>query len=72
MPTDRYLGTDENILSLEAVKNMYQHVASNLEEAQKKRDNKAPAPDRKLSEGDSVLLKDHSTGVWDPRYPGDF
>ena len=35
MPTIRYLGSDENILSLEALKNMYQHVASDLEHARK-------------------------------------
>ena len=40
-PTVRYLGTNENILSLEAFKNMYQLIASNLEQTQKKRDTKA-------------------------------
>ena len=71
-PTVRYLGTDENILSLEALKNMYQLVVSNLEQARKERDTKAPVPDRKLSESDSVLLKDHMTGVSDPRHTGDY
>ena len=33
MPTIRYLGTDENTHSLEALKNMYQLIASNLEQA---------------------------------------
>ena len=32
----RYLGMDENILSLEALKNMYQLMATNLELARKK------------------------------------
>ena len=27
---------------------------------------------RKLSEGDSGLLKDHTTNVWDPKYTGDY
>ena len=54
-PTVTYLGTSESILSLEALKNMYQLIASNLEQTQKKRDTKALMPDRKLSEGDSVL-----------------
>ena len=49
---------------------MYQLVASNLKQARKKRDTKAPVPDRKLSDGDSILLKDHTTGVWDPKYTG--
>ena len=72
MPTVRYLGTDENLLSLEALKNMYQFIASNLEQARKKRDTTAPVSDRKLSESDSVLLKDHTSNVWDCRYTGDY
>ena len=32
-PTVRYFGTKENILSLEALKNMYQPNTSNLEQA---------------------------------------
>ena len=51
---------------------MYQLIASNLEQAQKKRDSKAPVLDRKLSEGDSSLLKDHTAGVWDPMYTRDY
>ena len=68
VPTFRYLKTDENILSLDALKNMYQLIASNLEQARKKRDTKAPIPNRKHSEGNSVMLKDHTVGVWDPKY----
>ena len=67
-PTVRYLGTDENILSLEALRNMYQLIASNLKQAERKRDTTSPIPDRKFSDGDSVLLKDHTASVWDPRY----
>ena len=33
MPTVRYLGTDENMLSLEALKNIYKLIARNLEQA---------------------------------------
>ena len=68
----RYLGTVENTLSLKALKNMYQFVASNFEQARKKRHTKAPVLDRKLSEGDSILLKDHTAGVWGPRYTKDY
>ena len=28
----------------------------------------SPISDRKFSEGDSILLKDHTTSVWDLRY----
>ena len=71
MSTVRYLGTDENILFPRTLKNMYQLIANNIEQAWKIMDTKAPIPDRKLGEGDSVLLQDHTTGVWDPRYMGD-
>ena len=37
-PTIRYLGTDENILSLEVLKNMYKLVAAKLELTRRKRD----------------------------------
>ena len=72
MATVRYLGSNENILSLEALKNMYQLIASNLEQARKKRYIKALVLDRKLSEGDSILFKHHTVGVWDPRYTTDY
>ena len=36
VPTVRYLVTDENILSLEALKNMYHLIASNLEQARRR------------------------------------
>ena len=44
-------------------------LVSNLEHARKKRGIKAPAIVRKFNEGDSVLLKDHTIGVWDPSKP---
>ena len=52
--------------------NVYQLVASNLEHARKKRDTKAPVMDRKLNKGDSILLKDQTAYVWDPRYTRDY
>ena len=51
---------------------MYQLIASNLGKARKKRDTKVPVLDTKHIEGNSVLLKDHTTGVWDPRYTRDY
>ena len=71
-PTVRYLVTDENILSLDTLKNIYQLIASNLEQIHMKRDTKPPITDRKHSEGDSFQHKDHTTGVWDPRYTRDY
>ena len=71
-PTVIYLGTDKNILTLEALKNMYQIVVVNLKLARKKTDTNAPASDRKLKEGDSALLRDHVTDVWESTYTGDY
>ena len=72
VPTVRYLGTDENLLSLEAIINMYQLIASNLEQARKKGDTKAPVLNKELSEGDIIMFKDHTTGVCDPKYGGEY
>ena len=47
-PKVRYLGKENNILSLENLKNVYQVVATNLSIVRKKRDTKVPIPDKKL------------------------
>ena len=54
-PKMRYLGNDINILSLEAMKNMFEIAATNLKIVQEKgdpRDNPLPS---KLQPGDTVL-----------------
>ena len=67
----RYLGNDENILSLEVLKNMYQLVATNLKYAREKRQPKMYV-EPKLKEGDLVLLKDHTAKAFQPRFKGNF
>ena len=62
----RNLGNDENILSLEALKNIYQLVVMNLKYAGKKRQQ------TKLKEGDLVLVKDHTAKAFQPRFKGNF
>ena len=54
-PRIRYLGNDENILSLEALKNMYQLVVTNLKYAREKRQPRTYV-EPKLKEGDMVLV----------------
>ena len=56
-PKIRYLGNDENILSLQALKNMYQLVVTNLKYAREKRQPKTYV-EPKFKEGDFVLVKD--------------
>ena len=67
-----YLGNDENILSMQALKNIYEVVAQNLKIAQAKvTDNISPVP-TKLKEGDLVLIKDHTAKAFQPRYVGNY
>ena len=65
------MGNDENILSLEALKNIYQLVVTNLKYAREKRQ-----PDihiqPKLKVGDLVLVKDHTAKAFQPRFKGNF
>ena len=70
-PKIRYLGNDENILSLEALKNLYQLVVTNLKYAREKRQSKMYVKP-KLKEGDLVLIKDHTAKAFQPRYKGNF
>ena len=70
-PKIRYLGNDENILSLEALKNTYQLVATNLKYAREKRQPKIYV-ESKLKEGDLVLIKDHTAKAFQPRFKGNF
>ena len=70
-PKIRYLVNDENILSLEVLKNLYQLVVTNLKYAREKRQPKMYV-EPKLKEGDLVLIKDHTAKAFQPRYKGNF
>ena len=70
-PNVRYLGNDKNILSLEALKNIYQLVVTNLKLAREKRQPNVHL-DPKLKEGDLVLVKDHMAKAFQPRFKGNY
>ena len=70
-PKVRYLGNDENILSLEALKNIYQLVVTNLKLAHEKRQPNVHW-NPKLKEGDLVLGKDHTAKAFQPRFKGNY
>ena len=70
-PKLRYLGNEEGILSLETLQNIYQLVVTNLKTAREKRQ-PSTTIDSKLKEGDLVLIKDHTTKAFKPRFKGDF
>ena len=54
------MGNDENMLLMQALKNIYEVVAQNLKTAHAKiMDNVSPVP-TKLKEGDLFLIKDHT------------
>ena len=55
-PKVRYLRNDINILSLEAMKNMYEIVATNLKMAREKKD---PPKNHKPQYWCKITLKDH-------------
>ena len=65
----RYMGNDTNLLSLEALKNMYQIAAENLMRARLLRLPTSHAYlSRTLQEGDMVLVKNHMVGPFDLKY----
>ena len=70
-PKVRYLGNDENILSLEALKNIYQLVVTSLKLAHEKRQpNLYINP--KFKEGDLILVKDRTAKAFQPRFNGNY
>ena len=70
-PKVRYLGNDENILSLEVLKNIYQLVVTNLKLAHEKRQSNLYI-NPKFKEGDLVLVKDHMAKAFQPRFKGNY
>ena len=71
-PKMRYLGNDINILSLEAMNNMFEIVATNLKMAREKGDPKDNTLPNKCQLGDTVLVQNHTRGPFNPNYVGDY
>ena len=72
-PQFRYLGNDLNMLSLEALKNMFHLAAENLHKARSHHDPSVPKHlPHHFEVGDTVLIKNHTTTAFDDRYIGDF
>ena len=69
-PKIRYMGTEENILSLEALQRIYLLVAENLRLARERmHKNQQPYP-TKLKPGDMVMIRTHKGGQFQPMYKG--
>ena len=71
-PKMRYLGNDIYILSLEAMKNMFEIAATNLKLAREKGDPENNPLPTKLQPGDTVLVQNHTREPFDPKYVGDY
>ena len=71
-PKIRYMGNDINIISLEAMKNLYEIMATNLKLAREKGDPQEQPTPTKLQPGDTVLIQNHVKGPYDPKYIGDY
>ena len=72
-PQFHYLGNDLNVLSLEALKNMFHIAAENLHHAHTCCDDTLPKQlPHHFTAGDTVLVKNHTAGPFDPKYIGDY
>ena len=71
-PKMRYLGNDINVLSLEAMKNMFEIAATNLKMAQERGDPMNDPLPSKLQPADTVLVQNHTRGPFNPKYVGDY
>ena len=69
-PKIRYMGTDENILSLEALQRIYFMVAENLKLPRERQTKQKPYHPIKLNTEDMVMIKTHADGQFQPIYKG--
>ena len=68
-----HLGNDINVLSLEALKNMFHIATENLRHACAHHDSTLPKQlPHHFTEGDTILIKNHTAGPFDPQYVGDY
>ena len=68
----RYLGTDETVLSLQALRNMYLVIAENLLKACERNITPYPKKTTTIHENQLVTLKVHIRKTLDPRYEGTY
>ena len=68
----RYLDTDETILSLQALRNMYLVIAENLRKAREKNTTATTKKTTPIQPNQLVTLKVHVRKALDPRYEGTY
>ena len=72
-PQMHYLGNDLNVLSPEALKNMFHIATENLHRAHARCDSTLPKQlPHHFTEGDTILIKNHTAGPFDPQYVGHY
>ena len=68
----KYLGTDNGMINIELMTKLYHVVAHNLNEVRKAREGnkkcKTPKEPEKLKIGDNVLVRDHTSKAFQPKY----
>ena len=68
----KYLGTDDGMINVGLMTKLYHVVAHNLNEARKARDGnkkgKTPKEPKKLKVGDNILIRDHTSKAFQPKY----
>ena len=68
----KYLGTDESMINVELMTKLYMVIAHNLNKARKVRDgnktNKTTKEPEKLKIGDNMLIRDHTSKAFQPKY----
>ena len=68
----RYLGTDETVLSLQALRNMYLVIAENLCKARERNTTPNPKKPTTIQQNQLVTLKVHIRKTLDPWYEGTY
>ena len=68
----RYLGTDETVLSLQALRNMYLIIAENLHKARERSATPYLKKSTPIQPNQLVTLKVHIQKTLDPRYEGTY
>ena len=68
----RYLGTDETVLSLQALRNMYLVIAENLHKESERSTTPYPKQSIPIRPNQLVTLKVHIRMALDPRYEGTY
>ena len=69
-PRIRYLGTDEMILSLQAMRNIYKMVAHNLKTVRKRLEKEQTKFPTMVKPKDLIMLKRHDKKTFKPVYEG--